>query len=316
MLLGLGHSNTKLRALRCKGHAALTFCVPLIALLLLTLGMTACQAAESPSPQATSTERPTEAPEGAEGEVVSAPPDPDTIQVSWQGSSHADTFVVTEKGTNSTCARCHAPVNWTPSMDDIPESCTVCKFKVEPPPPLIPEEEWAHIPCKVCHRVDKKGVVEAQYAWLEIAAIDEYVDVTSGSELCEKCHGEVDLPDHQAILVAGVHEGFSCTDCHNAHDTSATCTGCHDDIREGSPLGHAGVHQVVSCLACHGAGNLEVGLSEGEGDERAWKTFLSTSEGGIGVTPYTSHNIQRLTSCDRCHFPDNPWGLAETVNTP
>ena len=42
--------------------------------------------------------------------------DPQVIQASWEGSSHADTFVLDEEGNNNTCARCHAPIVWLPSM--------------------------------------------------------------------------------------------------------------------------------------------------------------------------------------------------------
>jgi hypothetical protein len=200
-------------------------------------------------------------------------------------------------------------------MDEIPESCLTCKFTVEPPPPLIPETEWDHIPCMVCHRVDKKGVVEAGYAWLEIAQIEEYADIESADELCEKCHGEVDLPGHQAIVVGGVHAGFSCTRCHNAHDPLAGCTtgGCHADLEEASIAGHTEIHHLVNCVACHDASGMEVGPSEQTGQ---WTTLLPDTEAGLGGPEFASHDIQLAGSCDRCHFADNPWGLSESVEVP
>jgi len=314
-----GRGTDKRRwALLRQTSSILRTCTGLAALLLLALSITACGTTADPTaPPATLPVQGSATEASAEATEVPAdlPPDPEAITQSWQGGAHASTFVTTEEGTNSTCARCHSPVNWIPTMDDIPESCLTCKFTVEPPPPLIPENEWADIPCMVCHRVDKKGVVEAEYAWLEIAQIEEYADVDSADALCGKCHGGVDLPGHQAIVVGGVHAEFLCTECHNAHDTLAGCTtgGCHDGLEEASIAGHTGAHQLVSCVACHDASGMEVGPSEQAGQ---WTTLLPASEAGMGDPGFVSHNIQLAASCDRCHFADNPWDLSESVAVP
>jgi hypothetical protein len=280
-----------------------------ILLLLLALGLVACQSDSEPTaaPEATS-----EVQDPETSAAVTAIPTPISIEEAWQTSLHAQTFVVGEDGSNSSCARCHAPVNWVPTMDDMPESCLACKFEVKPPPPLIPEEEWEHVPCKVCHQV-KKDEVQDEYAWLEIAAIEEYADVASTSELCLKCHAGVDLPDHEPIQVSEEHADTTCTECHDAHATTATCSSsdCHEDLE---PIpGHDEDHQMVSCVACHDADNLQVGPNEEEG---FWVTFMSvSSDGEETITPYTSHNMQVEAPCDRCHFPDNAWGLSEAVST-
>jgi len=302
---------------------SLTLCAIPAALLLISLAMGACSPSDSPTsptapPEATlsagaATREPAEAPKPTEVQ-----PDPDAIPRAWEEGPHAATFVVDADGKNSSCARCHAPANWIPTMDDMPETCLTCKFEVDPPPPYIAEEEWTGVECKICHRVDKKGVVESEVAWLEIAAIDEYAEVTSPSELCEKCHTEADLPDHRPISVTGAMAGFSCTDCHDAHDTSATCaaSGCHEGLLETEPPieGHDEEHQAVACVACHDAGNLDVGPWEEQG---IWTTFLSmATEGEASIVPFTSHNIQLEAECTRCHFADNPWGLSDTVSTP
>ncbi len=54
----------------------------------------------------------------------------------WVAGPHSDTYVVSTEGTNDKCNQCHDPINYIPSMEDMPASCTVCKFKVDPPPPL------------------------------------------------------------------------------------------------------------------------------------------------------------------------------------
>ena len=194
------------------------------------------------------------------------PADPEVIRSKWETSPHADTFILDEGGNNNSCARCHSPVVWLPSMDDMPESCFACKFEVSEPPPLIPEEDWVTIDCKICHEVDKKGNVSPEFSWLEIAQIDEYAEVGSPTELCQKCHIEIDIPGHLISQVDGVHAGYECTDCHDAHDTTASCTagGCHDDVLSPSNSlpGHDANHEQVSCVACHDAGQMLIDLND------------------------------------------------------
>jgi hypothetical protein len=31
--------------------------------------------------------------------------------------------------------------------------------------------------------------------------------------------------------------------------------------------------------------------------------------------PFASHNIALEAPCERCHYPENPWGLIESVST-
>lgn len=264
-----------------------------------------------------------------QSESSSATPMPEATQLSmttdnpivdkWLAGPHADTFVVDAEGTNDICTRCHAPDNFIPSMDDIPPSCYAapgCHFEVEEMPPFITEEQWLSVQCRTCHEIDKDGVVQPEYAWLAVAAIDEYETVESTTELCLNCHKEFDQPEHISITVGGVHDGYSCTDCHDAHDTFTSCSdaGCHETPQD--PTGHDLLHPNVNCIACHDASELAVAPSE-QHDE-AWFTFISTSDGNEGSTfPYTSHNIQLEVECERCHFSDNPWGLsAELENTP
>ena len=240
--------------------------------------------------------------------------DPEIIQTSWGGSAHADTFILDEAGNNNSCARCHAPVVWLPSMEDMPDSCFACKFEVSEPPPLIPESDWVEIECIVCHEVDKKGNVDPQYAWLEIAQIEEYAQVASPTELCQKCHAESDTPGHTFANLSGAHAGYECTDCHDAHDTIASCSssGCHEDAvssETGIP-GHDQDHVQVSCVACHDAGDMTIDFDEEKGK---WLTFAPDSAGGGEMIPYVSHNAVLEASCERCHFADNPWDLTTEI---
>jgi hypothetical protein len=230
-----------------------------------------------------------------------------SIQFIWEASPHANTYVLDDAGMNSTCARCHAPINYVPSMEDMPESCATCKFEVAPPPPKIAETDWKNIQCNICHRV-KKGVVEPQYAWLSIPPIDEYEDLTTTTELCIKCHTVVDVAGHTAVDVAGAHAGYTCTQCHDAHSTTASCStgSCHADaLNPSTPIpGHDENHKAVTCWACHDAGGLAVGPNE----EGNWLTFQTASS-----NPFVSHNIVKAALCERCHFLNNPWNLSADV---
>lgn len=231
----------------------------------------------------------------------------DAIQSLWESSLHANTYVVNEAGMNSTCARCHAPINYVPSMDDMPETCAACKFEVEPPPPTIAEADWQHIPCSTCHRV-KKDVVQPEYAWLSIPPIDEYEDLATTTELCLKCHINVDVVDHDGIELAGAHADYACTECHDAHSITASCATeeCHTDVLDASVAiaGHDADHNLVTCWACHDA----AGLAVGPNDEGKWITLRPET-----LTPFVSHNTVKDASCERCHFADNPWNLSAEV---
>ena len=273
------------------------------------------QAVEAITPEIPETgELDEETPTTSDPPEVDAEPDPVIIETAWKSSPHADTFILDETGQNNTCAQCHAPINWLPSMEDLPESCYACKFELEPPPPTIAESEWLDVPCKVCHKLDKKDNVQPEYAWLEIAPLDEYASVASPSELCLKCHAPVDVPGHGIPQVGGDHPGYQCTDCHSAHDTIASCdaAGCHDNvIQPSTPIpGHDADHSSVACAACHDGSGMEVGPDEESG---LWTTFLSSNGDRFA---FTSHNIVLEAKCDRCHFAGNPWSLSENVVQP
>ncbi len=224
----------------------------------------------------------------------------DEIRAIYLENPHAETFIVDENGQNNTCARCHAPVNWMPSMDEIPESCFSCKFEIKDPPPYIAEDQWEHIPCKVCHEEGKKGKVNPETAWLQTAQIGEYVPVSSSTELCMKCHAPIDLAEHSVIQLGSAHADYSCTQCHDSHSSQASCTsaGCHDQVMDPALAipGHDDDHTNVDCFACHDGS----GLEPGPDPETGMWTILD----------YKSHQIELAAPCEKCHFNGNPWGLS------
>lgn len=241
--------------------------------------------------------------------------DPEAVHGEWVESPHAMTYVLDEADENSTCARCHAPMQWVPSMDDLPESCTSCKFEVAPPPPVIDRSAWTHVGCKVCHE-EKMGEIQGEVLWLEIAAIEEYAEVSSTTALCEKCHLSGDILGHVSLRVEGDHAGFACVDCHDAHTTETSCAaeGCHADVAgpQVEIAGHDYDHGAVRCEACHDAAGLEISPQEATGK---WTTFMpARSNLGEGDwRPFMSHNTQRKVDCARCHYAGNPWGLSVNV---
>jgi hypothetical protein len=281
--------------------------------IFLAVWLTACQTVMETSPEElisqqvpTNEGSPTRAPQST-GNPTEIAPDP--IQSGWEASAHANSYVLDELGMNSTCARCHAPVNYIPSMEDMPDSCATCKFEIEPPAPLIAEADWEGISCNICHQV-KKGEVDPEYAWLAIPPIDEYEDMATTTELCMKCHTVEDVAGHTGFELAGAHLANTCTDCHDAHSTAATCSSevCHADvINPSTPIpGHDEDHMMVACWTCHDASGLVVGPD----DEENWITFEAST-----LKPFVSHNIVKEAPCEHCHFLNNPWNLPADIST-
>lgn len=248
--------------------------------------------------------------------------DPNLISSQWEESAHAAAYVIDSEGKNNACARCHAPIQWAPTMADLPESCFTCKFELSEPPATIAETEWQSIPCKVCHQLDKKGNVQPEVSWLEVAALDEYVSVENTNELCLKCHEPANLREHIAIEIGGAHGEFLCTDCHNSHALATFCgdSSCHESLQEPDKIivGHDEDHVNISCEACHDASGLDVGIDE---ITSMWVTYAPwsvESEEGLesGTKPFVSHNTILEVNCERCHFLDNPWDLSVDIQKP
>ncbi len=248
--------------------------------------------------------------------------DPEEIKLQWEKSAHAATYVTDINNQNNSCAKCHAPIEWMPTMEDLPESCFTCKFELSEPPKLIDESQWQSITCKVCHQTDKKGNVEPEFSWLEVAALEEYVEVENANELCMKCHAPSNIQEHVAIEIGGAHTDFLCTDCHNAHDLTTSCgdSSCHETLQDPETIisGHDEDHSNLACEACHDASGLDVGPEEETG---IWTTFAPwtvESEGNTetGIIPFVSHNTVLEADCTRCHFADNPWDLSVEIELP
>lgn len=238
----------------------------------------------------------------------------EAIQIMWEDSPHAAAFVVDTSNENNRCAKCHSPIDWQPTLDDLPESCFSCKFELEDPEPYIAEQEWQNIPCMVCHEVGRKDKVAPEYQWLEIAQLEEYASVSSTTELCQKCHLVEGFSDHGGIQHLGVHQDMTCTACHDAHSTQAACldSGCHEGTMESDIPGHTDEHTNLTCAACHDASGMDLGFRENDGMFSTLAT-ISTAE-DESTFFFSSHNLQLESACDRCHFAGNPYGISENIS--
>jgi len=247
--------------------------------------------------------------------IATSTPDVSGIRQAWQKSPHANTYDV-GKGPNTYCSRCHSPRNWDPAAKiDVPPNCVSCKFSFDPTMriakgnPPVAKSDWKDIGCEICHKTEN-GAPLAQIAWLNTPT-SQYEPVADSTALCEKCHTDTEAIRHKRDLGTSAHKDFTCTQCHDAHTTTASCTAqaCHPNVLAPSPKipGHDKTHETVSCVACHDASGMTVGIEKAKG---TWTTFRTTELLGRATTAlYQSHNLARAVNCDKCHAPDNPWGL-------
>lgn len=277
--------------------------LPVACLFLAAVLLGACQAPVAPTKEPP---RPTPVP-------PAATPGQPSVQTAWQSSAHAATFV---EGDNNNCARCHAPMNWTPTDPaDMPETCASCKFTIKTPKPIA-KTDWQAVGCDVCHVVENKALT-TKVAWLNaaVAQFDSsqspYEPVKSADEVCNKCHADVRGMQYGRSMGTAAHASFGCTRCHDEHTLKAGCTaeGCHPNaLTPQTPVpGHDAAHAAVSCGACHDASGLKAGPAEGS---KTWTNFRATDSRGKAVaTAYASHALQKKVDCARCHYAGNRWGL-------
>jgi hypothetical protein len=245
--------------------------------------------------------------EDANPTVIPTLQSPEMIQTIWDAGPHADTFVVSEDNTNSSCARCHAPLNWAPTKEDIPVSWVENQIDPATSSSYISNAEWKHVSCSSCH-ASEEAQRQGNFSWLEIPSLERYSDVETTTQLCQKCHFESPHPGHRALSIDGAHSELLCTDCHDSHDATATCAACHEPFAQEceSIDTHDKPHSEVTCSACHDAGEPEIQWNE---ELLAWDTFRPDLMNDLdGYESYVSHNILLEVDCDRCHSPgDHPW---------
>lgn len=241
---------------------------------------------------------------------TSVPLEAGEVEERWERGVHAHTFITGDsEGGNSSCARCHSPMDWEPLASERPEAWEAHSLEGISEPNQISEQEWSHVHCEVCH-AQPNNEIDGEFSWLEIPPLGIYEEVATIGQLCKKCHiPEVDN-DHTPFIFVGVHAELNCTDCHDAHDGSATCgtSTCHQSFSQEciEIETHDKPHSEITCGGCHDGLGLAIGWNK---ELEKWDTYY----GGDprieqGARPFNSHNIVLAVDCDRCHAPgDHPW---------
>ncbi len=245
--------------------------------------------------------------DGATPQATEAALNPDQVQLLWEAGPHASSQAFENSGEDGSCARCHAPESWAPPAGELPLSWS--QAGITPGTTLASAQgEWSPVGCAVCHQGEAEEI-EGEIAWLEVPPALVYSPVETATELCEKCHLAGDVEDHLSISVSGSHLEMTCTECHDPHDTTASCTGsgCHEPFAEEcEPIEtHDKPHMEASCSACHDADLLPIDWNEAD---QVWDTVIRSATGD-GYRTYASHALVLEVACERCHEPGNhPWG--------
>jgi hypothetical protein len=228
-------------------------------------------------------------------------------QAEWEASAHAATYDE-GMGANTTCARCKSPLNWDPAQDMAAQEaldCGSCKrVSGAPRPELasgvpIPEAEWQHITCDICHVPVGDSYTTSVAFWNQ--ALGQYEPVDDVVDLCVRCHegrhGFEVVAEQEASLA---HTGWECTRCHGAHGSPAACADCHDPYT-GPGVAEHSRHPGVNCTACHDNGRLSIWQDPVPGGphdgEYITRRFAHT------LTSWPSHNLSTEIDCLRCHHP-------------
>jgi len=215
----------------------------------------------------------------------------DTIvdpQFAWY--DNATGYYETVSTTTELCEKCHRDTQtFIHHKRDLGEevhtgfTCTDCHD---------PHDPYASCADKGCH---------SDIAAQRKLPTDKHVNITT-KEQCLVCH-PLGMDAHSMEIQRGGEK--NCLVC---HDYLANISP--DDL---APVEHSSIHSLVECVACHDGSGLTVGPVEGED---TWTTFR-TIESPLGsvTEPFKSHNLQIAGECGRCHFKDNPWEIAETVDS-
>jgi len=240
-------------------------------------------------------------------DATAIPLDPDQVQILWEAGPHAHSQVFENATQDVSCARCHAPESWTPAAREVPASWSQAGVSLASLTASA-QPVWSPVGCAVCHSGDPE-MIEGEIAWLDVPPALVYSAVETSNELCEKCHLAGDVENHLSAVVSGSHLDMTCTDCHDPHDTTASCSGagCHEIFAlECEPIEtHDKPHMEASCAACHDADGLAISWNE---SDQVWDTVIPASTAS-GYRTYTSHALILEVACERCHEPGNhPWG--------
>jgi cytochrome b subunit of formate dehydrogenase len=246
------------------------------------------------------------------------------------------------------CVECHDEIFTSPVHEGF--ACADCHGDVDPEthPETVPEMTGTEI-CAQCHDLGA-GLTEGPHQ--EITCTDchgaahevPFVGRLEGPlapahqiETCGGCHDEPELMNGylasvhaRALLVSGLVDAPSCSDCHGSHDifppddpratvsslqVPETCGSCHllilDTWRDQSAHGLAwkdGDEEVPVCTTCHSsheivppreaAARRESPESCGKCHEEAFETYRDTFHGQA-----TNLGFRTAAVCADCHTP-------------
>src|SRR5690606_8028490 len=86
------------------------------------------------------------------------------------------------------------------------------------------------------------------------------------------------------------------------------CVDCHEiNAAEHAKGSYPAMADTVSCMGCHEATGMDVGPHPDEAMGGIWVPIVSEMgrSGQMSTTAVTSHSVNWLVSCDRCHFEGN-----------
>lgn len=180
--------------------------------------------------------------------------------------------IVTNKTTNTECAKCHSEHNgedfhlirWTPSLAKFDHGMTGWAL----------DGKHASVECSKCHNAQR---VQPQDVAL-IAMKDKNKTFLGLSRACTSCHED----KHKGAL------GPDCLHCHNTTDWKSAKEIDHSKTRY--PL--TGAHVRVTCEKCHTIGS-------GPNAEKKWTGLAFGRCNDCHADPH--HSAFEQKRCDSCH---------------
>ncbi|HEX9091536.1 MAG TPA: hypothetical protein VF831_08595, partial [Anaerolineales bacterium] len=249
--------------------------------------------------------------------AVRNPEKVDKASSTWLNSSHANSRFGASDSKNN-CAKCKSPLNYNDTLNVTN--------------PVIAEQDWAGIQCRVCHNLHNRsysGISGYPVAFYNATAssyvnYSVYDPISNNTQLCEKCHEPGSSHDSK---FAGPHKttsSFTCTNCHmnanfsrGVHDfqvknTTSGVTGCevcHNPANHTFQFTSKHTDK-VDCVGCHDQTFTTVNATgyavssdnyyglykETPGSKWTTAKKMNTSH---GVWPL--HNLSRSVNCDKCH---------------
>ncbi len=206
----------------------------------------------------------------------------ETINQTWQNSSHAKTFYHDGETNNTYCAKCMSPYNYDPAAN----------YTNNDP---VDEANWAAINCTVCH--DPANYLNLSF----YNGTGREEPVNKSVDLCIKCHSG---SRHET----GWDQSAHANTYHNGtgHDNdNSYCARCvspfqydPDTNRTTAYLIPEDEWEAITCIVCHDQHSLELALFNGTGREEP-----------------VEKSADLCTACHSGSHHETGWGESAHANT-